>query len=429
MHDASLGGIAAGRRVPENYSQAARAPGTRFAARVCDDGDPTHASRAARAGPRPRWTRGVAGGLAREQPHTTDTASPGPAMSDSPLWLEAVLFLVAALIIWWAGTRLERYTDLIARRTGLGRAFSGMLLLAGVTSLPEVVSTITAVAVLDNPTLAVHNLLGGVAFQTAILAVADAVKRRRGALTFFSPHFVLLVEGVGLLAMIQIAVAGVTTRGVPTVASVSSWLVALLLTYVGLMHLVHRFQGQPRWTPTRTDDVPEELQRDDAESDDLKDERATSTIWLLFATMGVLVVGGGWLATRSADVLAEGTGLGSAFLGATLLASATSLPELSTTIAAARNDRYTVAISNVFGSNALTVVLLCLAEALYRGGTILAHAEPSLILVATIGALMTCIYLWGLMERENRTIFGIGVDSAAVVLVYLGGMTVLYLIQ
>lgn len=349
-------------------------------------------------------------------------------MSDWSPWLNAALFALAAVVIGFAGTRLERSTDQIARRTGLGHAFAGMLLLAGATSLTEVVSTITAVAVLDNPTLAVHNLLGGVAVQTLVLAIADAAKRRRGALTFFSPHFVLLAEGIGLVALIQIAIGGVTMKGVPTIASFSVWLFVLLIAYVGLMRIVYRFQGQPRWTPTREDDVPEEVRGLDAGSEP-DDERATRTLWLMFAGSSVLVVLGGWLATQSADTLAEQTGLGSAFFGATLLPLATSLPELSTTIAAARSDRYTVVVSNVFGSSAFNVVLLFLAEALYRGGTILERTAPSVVLLAAIGALMTCIYVWGLMERENRTFLGVGVDSAAVMLVYLGGVTALYFTQ
>jgi cation:H+ antiporter len=101
----------------------------------------------------------------------------------------------------------------------LGQAFTGMLLLAGATSLPEVATTITAIAFLNNPTLAVHNLLGGVAMQTAILVVADRAKGERGALTFFSPRFVLLIGGVGLLILLQLTIASITACGLPSIAS------------------------------------------------------------------------------------------------------------------------------------------------------------------------------------------------------------------
>lgn len=101
-------------------------------------------------------------------------------MASFPLWLNLVLFVPAAALIGWAGARLERYADVLSRRTGMGQAFTGVLLLAGATSLPEVATTVSAIVVIGNPSLAVHNLLGGVALQTALLAVADAATGRRG---------------------------------------------------------------------------------------------------------------------------------------------------------------------------------------------------------------------------------------------------------
>ena len=112
------------------------------------------------------------------------------------LWLNALIFLLVAGTIWFAGMRLERHADAISERTGLGQAFTGLLLLSVSTSLPEVATTITAVALLNNPTLAVYNLLGSVALQTGILALADRAKRRSGALTYFSPRF--LVRAISL---------------------------------------------------------------------------------------------------------------------------------------------------------------------------------------------------------------------------------------
>jgi cation:H+ antiporter len=140
-----------------------------------------------------------------------------------PLGLNALIFVIAAALIWVAGTTLERYADAISDRTGLGQAFTGVLLLSTATSLPEVATTITAVALLNNPTLAVYNLIGGVALQTAILAVADRTQRQSGALTFFEPRFVLLMQGVGLLLLLQLAVAGVAAQGRPTIFSISVW--------------------------------------------------------------------------------------------------------------------------------------------------------------------------------------------------------------
>jgi cation:H+ antiporter len=150
---------------------------------------------------------------------------------------------------------------------------------------------------------------------------------------------------------------------------------------------------------------------------------------LVFLLSGGTIWFAGVRLERYADTISERTGLGQAFTGMLLLAGATSLPELSTTIAASRNGRDSMAISNIFGSNAVDVSLLFLAELLYRGGTVIEHGGESVVFVAAIGALTTSLYLWGLMERENRTVLGIGWDSAAVLLVYLGGMAVLYFMR
>lgn len=350
---------------------------------------------------------------------------------DQSPWLNALFFALAAATIGWAGARLERNVDAISRRTGMGQAFSGMILLAIATSLPELATTITAVVVLNDPTLAIHSLLGGVALQTALIAVADMSKPTRGALTFFSPRFVLLLQGVGLLLVLQIAMAGIISRGEPAILAVSVWSVGIAVTHVGVAYFVYRYRGDPRWTATRADDMPREVRaqlQDAAEDEPQADaKRSTRSLWTSFAGLSAAVLIGGWVATHTAESMAEQTGLGSAFLGATLLALATSLPEVTTTISAARKRRYTVAISNVFGSNSFDVSLILVADLLFREGSIMRQAEDSVLLVASIGAIMTLVYLWGLIERENRSIRGVlGWDSAAALAIYVGGMAVLY---
>lgn len=354
-------------------------------------------------------------------------------MESQSLLVNAALFVAASALIWWAGTRLERLADRLAVRTGLGHAFVGVALLAAATSLPEVATTLTAVVLLDNPTLAVHNLLGGVALQTGLLIVADLAQRERGALTYFTPRYSLLLQGVGLVFLLQFAITGVAARGVPTVGSISLWSALLLATQLLLMYLTYRHRGHARWTPSRADDTPRGEPPRDAgheEAPGPEDEQPPlSRLWLGFAGASALVLAGGWLATATAEVLAKQTGLGPAFLGATLLAVATSMPEISTTFTAARTGRYTLAISNVFGSNAFDVGLLFWADLLWRRGSVLAHAELTVVFVAGLGSAMTCLFLWGLLERENRTVGRLGWDSAAALVLYLGGMAVLYFIQ
>jgi cation:H+ antiporter len=86
-----------------------------------------------------------------------------------------------------------------------------------------------------------------------------------------------------------------------------------------------------------------------------------------------------------------------------------------------------MAISDVFGANLFNLGLILLADALFASSPILNHAGRFDILAALLGIVLTAIYLVGLLERENRTILGIGYDSFAVLCVYAAGLGLLYL--
>jgi cation:H+ antiporter len=118
--------------------------------------------------------------------------------------------------------------------------------------------------------------------------------------------------------------------------------------------------------------------------------------------------------------------LGSSFIGVTLLASATSLPEVSTTLAAVRIGAYSLAISNIFGSNLLMIALVLPADLVYRGAPILEALDPATGFALISGVLVTGIYLAGLLIRSRRTIAGMGIDSALVLLVYAVTIVVFY---
>src|SRR3546814_15527051 len=87
-----------------------------------------------------------------------------------PLWINILIFFLAAGVIWMTGGRLTRALDAIAQGTGLEHVFVGMLLLGGITSLPELANVVTASSI-GNPALAVNNLLGSSAINILLLAI------------------------------------------------------------------------------------------------------------------------------------------------------------------------------------------------------------------------------------------------------------------
>ena len=115
--------------------------------------------------------------------------------------------------------------------------------------------------------------------------------------------------------------------------------------------------------------------------------------------------------------------------GATVLAAATSLPELSTGLTSVRNGDYQLAVSDIFGGNAFLPVLFLLAT-LLSGQAVLPRAQDTDIYLTAVGALLTLVYVVGLIFRPQRRIARMGVDSLVVLLLYLlsvGGLFIIAL--
>ncbi|MDQ2671027.1 MAG: sodium:calcium antiporter, partial [Gemmatimonadota bacterium] len=150
------------------------------------------------------------------------------------LGIVIAVFAAAAGAVWIAGTGLARYAAALSDRTGIGKAFVGMLLLGGITSLPEVAVTVSA-SIGGNAPLAVNNLLGGVAMQVAVLAIADAAFGPR-PLSSAIAHPVVLLQGIFSVVLLLVVAIGVGV-GDGGVAGVGSWTMAVALLFVASLWL------------------------------------------------------------------------------------------------------------------------------------------------------------------------------------------------
>ena len=340
-----------------------------------------------------------------------------------PLWLNLVLFAGAAVVIWIAGTRLATYAEQLSDRTGLGEAFVGVVFLAIATSLPEIASTVTASSGGDAP-LAVNNLLGGIVLLTAILAIADHISGGK-ALTHFVARSVLLLEATLVVALLGITVTGIGVGDLHGPFGIGAWTPLLFGGYLLGIYLVQVYRQGERWQPTDADAG----EAGSTAQDDVHAGWSTRRLSLAFGGGSLVILVAGTVVGRTGEALAGQSGLGGSFIGVTLLALATSLPELSSTIAAARIGAYSLAISNIFGTTMLLPALLFPVDIAYRSGPILAEVGRSATFAAGIGIVVTAIYLAGLVEHRDRTVAGIGLDSAAVALIFGASLIVQYLLR
>jgi len=323
-------------------------------------------------------------------------------------------FLLAASAIVVAGTYLSRFADELAELTGLGRMLIGSVLLAGATSLPELTVDISAIR-LGAANLAVGDLLGSSLMNLLILAALDLSSRSRGKM--LSPESAAHALSGGVSGTLTLLVAlgllmgpawkGVTWGGVSAVL----WLVVVAYGLgVRLVYLDQRISlrtAHPHALP------PHSLSRS---------LRGAAAGFLICAA--VILIAGPWLAD-AADRLAELSGLGGTFVGTTLVALSTSLPELVSSLAALQLGAHDLAIGNVFGSNAFNMILLVPLD-LVQPGSLLAVVAPTHALTCITAVLATQVAVLGQVYRVERRRPFIEPDAWLVILVVLSGLGLVY---
>lgn len=341
------------------------------------------------------------------------------------------IFAVAAVMVWIAGTRLSRYADAISTKTGIGQAAIGLMLLAGVTSLPEIGVTVSS-AFAGDKQLALNNLFGSIAMQVAILAVIDFAIGRK-ALTAVLPETTLMLQGVLNVLLLAFAAAAMVVGDI-LIFGVGAWSTACLFAYVGCVWMLSSSRGRSPWLPGREGQLDEDVLRQaearaEREKEKKHEERPLrSTVFRTVIAAAVILMAG-YALSRSGSAIAEQTGIGASFIGFVLLAIATSLPELSSALSAARLGRYTMAISDILGTNLINVALIFVIDLTATGEPVLSEAGNFAIFGALLSIVVTAVFLVGLAERQDRTAGRLGVDSVALLVLYAGGLVFLYMLR
>tara|TARA_R110002096_G_scaffold46310_21_gene123587 strand:- start:7240 stop:8307 length:1068 start_codon:yes stop_codon:yes gene_type:complete len=341
--------------------------------------------------------------------------------------INVTVFALLAAVVWLAGSRIATYADALAERLGIGEAIMGVILLAGVTSLPEIATSLTAAHAGDAP-LAVNNLLGSIAMQVTILALVDFTIRH-APLTSVLPDPVVMLQGalnIALLATVACAaiVGDISLGG----AGAWSWLLAVA-TVTSLMMLGGAHKRPPAWVPGERETVNAPDTDTQPGSPRRLAQLSTSALMLRTVIAAAAILVAGYCVATVAGVLATTTGIGSNFIGFTFLAIATSLPEVSTALGAVRLGRNTMAISDIFGTNLLNAGLVFVVDIVAPGEAVFDRVGTFAAVAALLGIVVTAIFLIGLAERRDRTIGPLGIDSVALLIAYTGGLWLLYTLR
>jgi len=339
------------------------------------------------------------------------------------LWLQ---FFASALAVVVAGVGLVRCSDVIAEKGPLGRMWVGAVLLAGATSLPEVATSISA-GWMGFPDIAVGNVYGSNTFNIFILAVADLLEGRGSILRKVSPgHILSAVFGMLLAAL---GALGILVRLPVGVLGVGIDSILIFCVYLLGVRMLGRYdEREPDEQFRMAVDPPPAWVRERRERA-AGDAMPLRTAYIGFAAAAAATVLAGISLSRTGEALAQATRLGSTFVGSTLIAAATSLPEVATTITAVLSGSYDLAVGNILGSNTFNMVIIVLTDAAYRGTPILSVVSQTHAVVALVGLVMSAIVVTGLFYRSRRSYAGLGPDSAAVLATYFLYLGLLYMMR
>ena len=302
-------------------------------------------------------------------------------------------FLLCLVIILFAGTKLARYGDVIARKTGLGGIWIGLVLLAAITSAPELVTGVSSAALVGLPDLAMGTLFGSCMFNLTILALLDILHRRTPVLSEVRLRHIASA-GTGIL-LIAVA-AGSIFAGERLSGLALGWVgipsIIILILYLagiwGLFRFERSHQSPPlQATPSQYEEVP------------------IRTVWFKFALASALVIGAGiWLSFIGGEI-AETYGWSSSFVGSLFLAISSSMPELVVSIAALRLGALDMAVADILGSNMFNIAIIFPVDLLYARAPILSLVSTAHLTTAVAMVVMGLLVIIGLRFRQKRKTF------------------------
>lgn len=331
------------------------------------------------------------------------------------LWFK---FLIASGVIVYCGTNLSRYGDVIAEKTGLGRAWIGLILMSGVTSLPELITGVSSVALADVPDIALGDVMGSCVFNLSLIALMDIL---HGPQPIFSraEHSHILSAGFGVILMGIAAVSVSAAGAVPFFGHVSLATPLIVGLYALSMRSVFLFQK--RQLAAHLGEIAPGLQYGHITAKEASIKYGLNALVITAAATWLPFIG---------DELAQATGLGRSFTGSVLIAMTTSLPELVVSVSALRIGAADMAIANLLGSNLFNMVILAVDDLAYVKGPLFSAVSQNHAITGSIAVIMTGIVVVSLVERlEKKTMLRLGWDALALVFAYLVNVVILFLLR
>ncbi len=328
------------------------------------------------------------------------------------IWVQ---FLICTSVIVFAGSRLSHYGDVIAEKTGMGRTWIGVILMASATSLPELFTGISSVAIFNSPNIAAGDVLGSCMFNLLILAMLD-VGRKVAPISTLAHQGQILTASFGVLLLGLTTISLLAGQSIPALGWIGLYSLVIPLVYLGPMRVV--LNSEKRRIAEFLSEVKEGVRYE---------HLSKRLAYGRFAAYAALIVIAATYLPYVADQLASITGLGRTFIGSILVALSTSLPEIVVGKAALKMGAVDLAVGNVLGSNLFNLVILSIDDVFFLKGPLLSFVSPTHALTACAAMTMTAITMVALMYRSKKRILLFSFESIGVFSVYVLTVLLLFL--
>jgi cation:H+ antiporter len=243
---------------------------------------------------------------------------------------------------------------------------------------------------------------------------------------------VLVLEGALVVLVLLVVVAGTQLPATLLHARLTPDVLLITAAWVVGLLLINKASGALPWTDSGdapdTQPEPRGTRRTKKEVSATQQGVSTTRAALVFGAAAVATLVTGVVIERSGEQFFGDLGLSGVLFGSTVLALATSLPELSTGITSARMGDYQLAMGDIFGGNAFLPVLF-LPATLISGNAVLPAAHASDVYLTGLGAALTIVYMAGLIFRPRQQFLRMGADSIVVLVLYLVGVAGLVSLQ
>jgi len=293
----------------------------------------------------------------------------------------------------------------------MGKAWTGLILMSAVTSLPELMVGISSVRVVGSADLALGDILGSCAFNLGLLSVMDLFMPEKKALLGQVSRHHILACSFGILLMALVGMGIFLEQDLLIVPSFGLTPLLFALLYFSAIRSLYAFQqSEPAAEHASETTVQLSLRQ----------------IVLRYSLFALLIIAAALALPPMVEQIAADMGLGHSFAGTLFLAASTSLPEIAVSLAAVRAGSADMAVGNLTGSNLFNVLILAIDDLFYTRGQLLKDASEQHLISVFFVMAMSAVAIAGFTFHKPTKKWLLSLDTLLIFLLYLLNMVFLY---